>query len=447
MKSIMIAAMNSGAGKTVVSCSLMAALKKRGFLVQGFKSGPDYIDPMFHSRVLGVNSRNLDLFLQGTEGVRRSFASACGDVAVIEGAMGYYDGLGGGTEASAWELAGLLEVPAILTLRPKGSGITMAAQLHGLQTFRQDSRIAGILLNDCMPRTAERLAPLLERECGLPVLGFLPTMEEARLESRHLGLLTAAEVENFAGRMGTLAAALEENADLDALLALTSEKKTGRKTPAAAPVRCRIAVARDEAFCFHYADNLDALRNAGAELCFFSPLRDSALPEQADGLYLCGGYPELYAGRLAQNDRMRAAIGAAILAGLPTVAECGGFLYLQQNLEDMEGERWPMCAALPGEGFRTDRLRRFGYLTMKAGEDSLLFRTGEEVPAHEFHYWDSSENGSAFSARKADGRSWRCGFAGEKLYAAFPHLHFNGTLPMAERFVEACVSGRRRNRC
>ncbi len=444
MKSLMIAAMHSGAGKTVVSCSLMAALKKRGFRVQAFKSGPDYIDPMFHRRVLGLESRNLDLFLQGREGVRRSFAGACGEIAVIEGAMGYYDGLGGGTKASAWELADLLEVPVILVLRPKGSGITLAAQLHGLQSFRPNSRIAGVLLNDCPPHLAEMLVPVLETECGVPVLGFLPPMEEARLESRRLGLLTPAEVEHFSRRMAVLADALEKNADLDALLALSAEKESHPDPSGKTPPRCRIAVARDEAFCFQYADNLNALRRAGAELSFFSPIRDSALPEATDGLYLCGGYPELYAGQLAQNRSMCDAVRTAVVSGLPTVAECGGFLYLQQRLEDEEGVFQPMCAALPGEGFRTNRLQRFGYLTLEAGKDSLLFRSGEQIPAHEFHYWDSSENGTAFTARKADGRSWRCGFAGASLYAAFPHLNFNGVLPLAERFAEACVNREKR---
>ena len=197
MKALMIGAMQSGAGKTVMSCALMAALKRRGLHVLAFKSGPDYIDPMFHSRVLGVESRNLDLFLQGEAGVRRSFASCQGDVALAEGAMGYYDGLNGGTEASAWELAGTLDLPTVLVLRPKGSGITLAAQVCGMRTFRPESRIAGLLLCDCSGRRAESLKMILERECGLPVLGYLPPMEEARLESRHLGLLTADEIEDF----------------------------------------------------------------------------------------------------------------------------------------------------------------------------------------------------------------------------------------------------------
>ena len=223
MKALMIGAMQSGAGKTVMSCALMAALKRRGLRVLAFKSGPDYIDPMFHSRVLGVESRNLDLFLQGEAGVRRSFASCQGDVALAEGAMGYYDGLNGGTEASAWELAGTLDLPTVLVLRPKGSGITLAAQVCGMRTFRPESRIAGLLLCDCSGRRAESLKMILERECGLPVLGYLPPMEEARLESRHLGLLTADEIEDFQTRFDRIAEQTENSVDLDRLLALAAE--------------------------------------------------------------------------------------------------------------------------------------------------------------------------------------------------------------------------------
>ena len=448
MKALMIGAMQSGAGKTVMSCALMAALKRRGLRVLAFKSGPDYIDPMFHSRVLGVESRNLDLFLQGEAGVRRSFASCQGDVALAEGAMGYYDGLNGGTEASAWELAGTLDLPTVLVLRPKGSGITLAAQVCGMRTFRPESRIAGLLLCDCSGRRAESLKMILERECGLPVLGYLPPMEEARLESRHLGLLTADEIEDFQARFDRIAEQTENSVDLDRLLALAVEtdpvfgngqsgsEKFRQKACNTRPC-CRIAVARDEAFCFHYADNLEALRQAGAELVFFSPLHNSHVPE-AEGLWLCGGYPELYARQLSENETVRIEVRERVLRGCPTVAECGGFLYLQESLEDPEGTAWPMCGALPGCGYKTGRLQRLGYLKLKAEADSLLFRAGEQIPVHEFHYWDSSENGTDLLAEKADGRSWRCGRVSDTLYAGFPHLHFGGELPLAERFVKAC---------
>ena len=440
MKTLMIAAMQSGAGKTVTACALLAALKKRGLRLQAFKCGPDYIDPMFHERVLGVPSRNLDLFLQGENGVKRTLNRTDADFALIEGAMGYYDGLNNTDEASAWALARLTKTPVVLVVSPKGSGLTLAAQVRGLMDFRPDSGIAALLLASCPEARAASLSPVLEREAGLPVLGFLPPMDEARFESRHLGLMTAAEIGDLEVRLEKLGDAAARYIDLDRLLSLAGRWDAAQNASPAegktAP-RVRIAVARDEAFCFTYADNLDTLREAGAELVFFSPLRDAALPE-AGGLYLPGGYPELHARALSENTAMRQSIQAAITRGMPTVAECGGFLYLQELLEDAAGNAYPMCGVLPGRGYKTPRLQRFGYLTLHAAEDSLLFRTGEEIPAHEFHYWESTENGAALIAEKADGRAWRCGYASPALYAAFPHLHFDGETPLAERFVKAC---------
>ena len=198
----------------------------------------------------------------------------------------------------------------------------------------------------------------------------------------------------------------------------------------------RIAVARDEAFCFAYAETLDALRDAGAELVFFSPLRDAALPENIGGLYLPGGYPELYARQLSENCALRAAIRDAVQEGLPTAAECGGFLYLGQALEGVDGKLYPMASVLPGSGHNAGRLVRFGYAVMTAKADSMLFRTGEALPIHEFHHWDSSENGADFSVRKTEKRQWECGFANAHLYAGFPHLYWAGTA-LPRRFVQA----------
>ena len=440
MKAFLIAATRSGAGKTVMSCALMAALKNRGLRVKAFKCGPDYIDPMFHSAVLQMPCRNLDLFLMGERGVRESFAAAEADVAVVEGAMGYYDGLGATARYSAWDLAERLSLPCFLVLRPEGAGLSLAAQVRDMQRFRENNRIAGLLLNDCGAQNAGALKPLLERECGLPVLGFLPPMEQARIASRHLGLLTAGEIDDLSGRFAQLAKQAEANIDLDRLLRLAAEKQTAGKRAPAQNALCRIAAARDEAFCFCYEDSLDALRRAGAEICFFSPIRDRTLPEGCRGLYLPGGYPELYAGALAENAAMRETIRAAAEAGMPIAAECGGFLYLQNELEGADGHCYPMCGALPGRGFRTERLVRFGYLELTAEEDSLLFRAGEKAPAHEFHHWDSTACGSGLRAEKANGKSWRCGAVSGSLYAAFPHLHFGGELPLAERFVRACVT-------
>ena len=443
---IMVAAPASGSGKTTAACALLAALRRRGLAPCAFKCGPDYIDPMFHRAALGVDSCNLDLFLTRPARLRQLYAQrlAGHGAAVVEAAMGYYDGAALTDAASAWQVADTLGLPVLLVVRPGGASLTLAAQIRGLTAFRPDSHLAAILLNECSPGYAARLAPLLERETGLPVIGCLPRLEEARLPSRHLGLYTAAEIDNLSGRLNALADALEANADLDRLLELCR-----REAPAAAaeplpPPKARIAVARDAAFSFCYPESLDALRAAGAECVFFSPLKDAALPA-ADGLYLPGGYPELYAGALSQNRPMRRAVAAAVQSGMPTVAECGGFLYLGQALSDEEGKRWPMAGVLPGEGFAARGLVRFGYASLTAEEDSLLFRSGEAVPVHEFHHWDSTDPGTALAAQKPDGRAWRCGFVSARLYAAFPHLYWAGRPELAARFADAAAAYRKEN--
>ena len=443
---IMVAAPASGSGKTTAACALLTALRRRGLAPCAFKCGPDYIDPMFHRAALGVDSCNLDLFLTRPARLRQLYARhlAGHGAAVVEAAMGYYDGAALTDAASAWQVADTLGLPVLLVVRPGGASLTLAAQIRGLRAFRPDSHLAAILLNECSPGYAARLAPLLERETGLPVIGCLPRLEEARLPSRHLGLYTAAEIDNLSGRLNALADALEANASLDRLLDLCRRPAPEAAAEALPPVRAKIAVARDAAFCFCYPESLDALRAAGAECVFFSPLKDNALPA-ADGLYLPGGYPELYAGALSQNRPMRRAVAAAVQSGMPTVAECGGFLYLGQALADGEGKRWPMVGVLPGEGFAARGLVRFGYASLTAEEDSLLFRKGEAVPAHEFHHWDSTCPGAALAAQKPDGRAWRCGFVSARLYAAFPHLYWAGRPELAARFADAAAAYRKEN--
>ena len=442
---IMAAAPASGSGKTTAACALLRALQRRGLTPCAFKCGPDYIDPMFHRAVVGTESCNLDLYLAPPARVRALYAAhlAGHGAAVVEAAMGYYDGAALTDAASAWQVAETLGLPVLLVVRPGGASLTLAAQIRGLAAFRAgscaDSHIAAVLLNDCSPAYAGRLVPLLERETGLPVIGCLPRVEGTRLPSRHLGLYTADEVADLAQRVDALADALEANADLGRLLALCRRPAPAPPAPAAPPpVKACIAVARDRAFCFCYPESLDALRAAGAECVFFSPLADGGLPD-AGGLYLPGGYPELFAEALSRNAPMRRAVAAAVAAGMPTVAECGGLLYLGQTLADEGGRPWPMAGALPGAGAKAGRLVRFGYTELEAEGDSLLFRKGERVPAHEFHHWDSTAPGAAFAARKPDGRAWRCGYAGRSLYAGFPHLYFAGRPALAERFAAAAA--------
>lgn len=447
MIQFLLAAPRSGSGKTTMTCALLMALKRRGCAPCAFKSGPDYIDPMFHRAVLGVESRNLDLFFSAPDTVRTLYArgAAGHGAAVCEGAMGFYDGLGGVSDrASAWHLADTLGLPVLLVVEPKGQSLTLAAELKGLNSFRTPSHIAGILLNNCTARMHALLAPMLEKETGLPVLGFLPKLPEAVIGSRHLGLYTAAEVENLQQKLALLADAAEEHIDWPRLLALCKkEPPTLPVQPETPPARVRIAVAQDEAFCFTYAETLEAFRDAGAEVVFFSPLRDTALPENIGGLYLPGGYPELHARELSENTSLLREIKQKIESGLPTAAECGGFLYLGQSLTDAEGQSWPMAGVLPGEAKDAGRLVRFGYAALSADSDSMLFRAGESFPIHEFHHWDSTANGAALAAKKpVGGAAWRCGFVNEHFYAGFPHLYWAGT-PLPQRFAAAAENYRR----
>ena len=447
MIQFLLAAPRSGSGKTTMTCALLMALKRRGCAPCAFKSGPDYIDPMFHRAVLGVESRNLDLFFSAPDTVRTLYAKGAAGhgAAVCEGAMGFYDGLGGVSDrASAWHLADTLDLPVLLVVEPKGQSLTLAAELKGLNSFRTPSHIAGILLNNCTARMHALLAPMLEKETGLPVLGFLPKLPEAVIGSRHLGLYTAAEVENLQQKLALLADAAEERIDWPRLLALCEKEPPALPVqPETPPARVRIAVAQDEAFCFTYAETLEAFRDAGAEVVFFSPLRDTALPENIGGLYLPGGYPELHARELSENTSLLREIRRKIESGLPTAAECGGFLYLGQSLTDAEGQSWPMAGVLPGEAKDAGRLVRFGYAALSADSDSMLFRAGESFPIHEFHHWDSTANGVALAAKKpVGGAAWRCGFVNEHFYAGFPHLYWAGT-PLPQRFAAAAENYRR----
>ena len=460
MNKLLFAAPASGSGKTTVTCAVLTALKRRGSKVHAFKCGPDYIDPMFHRAALGIPCHNLDLYLTEEERLKTLFDrySAGADTVVAEGVMGFYDGVGGVTpEASAWHVADVLDLPVVLVVRPKGASLSLSALVNGLRTVpesagpgKTDSCIRALILSDCSEMLYRSLKPMLEQETGLPVLGFLPHLEDAQFESRHLGLVTAEEDPDLARKLDLLADAAEENIDLDALLALSD-------APAGATDRLpafdigfpapdvRIAVASDEAFQFCYDETLDAFREAGMEPVFFSPLSDDRLPEDIGALYLPGGYPELHAEALSANRRMRDAVREAVQNGLPTVAECGGFLYLGQSLTTLEGTEWPMAGALPGTAEKTGKPVRFGYAELTANEHTLVAAAGTPVRIHNFHYYESSERGGTYLARKpVSGRSYETGYGTETLYAGFPHLYFAGAPDVCARIAEAARAFRKR---
>lgn len=435
---VVIGGTGSGCGKTTVTCAILQAFANRGFDTAAFKCGPDYIDPMFHSRIIGTRSHNLDAFLCGRETVPALLAHNAGrDISVIEGVMGYYDGMAGtSSENSTADMANLTQTPTILVVSARGMSLTLAALLKGFCEFAPNT-IQGVILNGISPAMTDYYAEIVERNTGISVYGTLPQDDVCAVRSRHLGLVTAGEIADLKQKMQRLAQHAEDGLDLDRLLALA---RTAPELEAALPElpRCgkglRIAMARDEAFCFDYADSLEVLERMGAQLMPFSPLHDTHLPQNIDGMLLCGGYPELYVEKLGRNTTLLKELRAAIVRGLPTVAECGGFLLLHDSLDGV-----PMTGICGGNAQMGNRLRQFGYVTLTAKCNTLLCAAGDTLPAHEFHYAQSTQQGSCFLANKPlQSRSWDCIYATETLHAGYPHIHFAGNLRAAQRFLSAC---------
>ncbi|MCR5808869.1 MAG: cobyrinate a,c-diamide synthase [Clostridiales bacterium] len=441
---LLIAGTGSGCGKTTLTCAVLSALKNRGIEVGAAKCGPDYIDPMFHRSVIGAPSLNLDPFFFDEKTLRFLLAKNGGERAltVIEGVMGYYDGLGLTTmKASAYDVARITRTPAVLTVNAKGASLSILAQIKGFSEFVPESFIKGVILNNCAEKVYSALAPEIETRLGIKPLGFMPRMPECVIGSRHLGLVTADEIADIKTKMRLLAEQAEKSLDLDGIIGLSRTAPELSFEPIASEKRepVRIAVARDRAFCFYYEESLDLLRGMGAELIPFSPIADARLPENVQGLYLGGGYPELYAKRLSANASMRESIGRALENGLPCVAECGGFMYLTEAI----GEH-PMVGFIKGRSFDNGRLTRFGYVTLTAEKDNMLCKKGEAIPAHEFHHWDAEDPGEGFTARKPDGRSWPCVHASETLYAGYPHVHFYANPDFARGFYDAMLKEKHR---
>lgn len=436
---IVLAGTNSGCGKTTIVCSILQALVNRGGNVGAFKCGPDYIDPMFHSRIIGAKSGNLDSFFFSENTLRYLLMknAADRDVSIIEGVMGFYDGMGlTATKASTYEVSQITDSPVVLVVGANGASLSVLAVIQGFLSLYPDNNIRGVILNQCTAMAYPALAKTIEERFGIKTLGFLPRLTDCTLESRHLGLVTAAEVENLKEKMQALARQAEKTIDLDGLMELAKSAPMLNGEPVALPKLepVRIAVARDNAFCFYYADSLEALTEMGAELVPFSPLSDSKLPEDIQGLYLGGGYPELYVDALSQNTSMLASIREALRRGLPCIAECGGFMYLTKAIGDS-----PMVGYLPGSSFNTGKLTRFGYVNLTAQKDNLLCKAGQSTPAHEFHHWDCTQPGDDFTATKINGRSWDCVVTTPKLYAGYPHFHFYANPEFALNFYHACL--------
>ena len=447
VKRVMIAALKSGSGKTLATCALLQALKERELRPLSFKCGPDYIDPLFHEEALGIPSKNLDTFFTDEEQTKRLFLdhAAKGDFAVLEGVMGLYDGLGGiREEGSSYHLAKVTKTPIVLVADMKGMGRSVIPMIAGFLDYDKEHLVQGVLLNRVSRGYYEMVKPWIEEELKIRVVGFLPEKEELYMKSRHLGLVMPDGGEDIRRKLRIAAEEWEKTVSMEDILGIAAgaEPLTIRKTErngerrlARGKNRPVIAVARDEAFCFYYADNIRMLEECGAEIRYFSPLRDQRLPGKCHGLLIGGGYPELYAEELSRNIEMRRAVREASKSGMPVVAECGGFLYLHSAMMGRDGGSYEMAGVLPAVCYDTGRSVRFGYIEIRE-KKSCFLPEGEKIKGHEFHYYDSSDNGSgAIATKPATGREYSCMIEDETHWMGFPHLYYPSNPAFAESFV------------
>jgi cobyrinic acid a,c-diamide synthase len=443
---IVVAGVASGVGKTTVAVALAAALRRRGLRVVAFKCGPDYLDPTYHARATGGPSHNLDGWMMGREAVLATFARAAAgaDLAIIEGVMGLYDGASPvGEEGSTAEIAKWLDAPVLAVIDAGGMARTIAAVVHGLATFDPAIRIGGVIANRV--GSSGHLDLLRRAVSTPPIVGGLTKDDALAFPERHLGLRTASEDAIPDALIAAWAERAAASIDLDAVLAIA-------RTAPALPIidepaitsgqRCRIGIARDDAFHFYYDDNLRRLEALGAELVPFSPIRDVRLPD-VGGLYLGGGYPEVHAAVLAGNSAMRAAI-AAFARRRPIYAECGGLMYLADAIVTRDGERHPMVGIVPGIAIMHDRLQALGYVEVETQVPTLLGGAGVRFRGHQFRYSTldvAAEVPRAYKLRKRrDGATALEGYAIGNLVASYVHAHWASNPTVPASFVAACAT-------
>lgn len=440
---LMISASGSGAGKTTITCAILKLLVEKKYATIAFKCGPDYIDPMFHSTVSGAPCHNLDTFLMTEDQCRTLFAerSQGMDIAVVEGVMGYYDGISDSADGSTYHMAKTLKAPVLLVVNCKGMALSISALIKGFSEFMPESRIQGILLNGIKSEMYQFYKTIIETNTGIKVYGYLPNLEKYHLDSRHLGLVTPYEIKDFHRKAEMLAQTILETVDIEGLveLARTAEPLEYHPSEFHKVADVKIAIAQDRAFNFYYEDSLSVLERMGAELIPFSPLEDKPLPDGISGVYIGGGYPELFGETLAGNEIMLDSLRKVIDDGMPVFAECGGFMLLCRGVANNQGFYSSLTGIVKSDCEMTNRLQRFGYITMTAQRDNILCKKGHVCNGHEFHYSDSTDNGNGFIAVKPySKRTWECIHLTDNLFAGFPHFHFRGNPDMAESFIRHC---------
>lgn len=454
LKKLLIAGTGSGVGKTTITMGLIAALRRRGLKIQPFKAGPDYIDPTYHTLAAGRPCRNIDTWMVPPDRAITLFHQAAqnAELALIEGVMGLFDGFSyESEEGSSAQIAKLVDAPVLLVLDVGKMARSVGALVQGYTRFDPELTVAGFILNRCGSENHYRgLKQAIAQVTATPVLGWLPKAADLHIPERHLGLVPTDERGELTAFIEESADLIERSFDLDGIIAAcTSEAKRAAVPPvrqAAQPAQGDdspiIAVARDAAFSFYYEDNLDLLRAAGAEICFFSPLHDAALPPGSNGLYLGGGFPEMHAARLAANGSLLESIRQMHAAGRPIYAECGGFMVLTQAITDLDGQQHRMAGLVPGHCRMEPRLRSLGYREVESPTGNFLLPAGQTTRGHEFH-WSSWQSDATYPAwhirpRHATGASRPDGYADANLLASYVHLHFAHKPELAQNFVNAC---------
>lgn len=432
---ILISATNSGSGKTLFTMGLLRLLQNKGLNVSSFKCGPDYIDTTFHKKALNLPCRNIDLFLSDTNTVK-NILSESNDIAVIEGVMGFYDGIAYSSDASSYEISSQTDTPVMLILDAKGKAATLKALIYGMIKYKENN-IKAVILNRVHKQSYEALKKVIEDELNIKVAGFLPEMKDINLKSRHLGLITAEEIKNIEEVINKTADIINENVDVELLLDIASQ---------AAPLiyeemeieyisKCKIGIARDEAFCFYYEDNIKVLEKMGAEIIYFSPLCDKEIPKNVQGLIFYGGYPEIYAEKLSKNISFINSLQKAYKNNIPIMAECGGYMYISKSIDNI-----PCASLIDISSVMTNRLQNFGYINVTAEKDSMILKKGETIKAHEFHYSKmDNESNHCLMEKPGSIKSWQGATLEDNLYAGYPHLYYLGNINTAKRFIEKAV--------
>lgn len=448
-KRLVIAGTSSGVGKTTLTIGIMAALQKR-FTVQGFKCGPDYIDPTYHTAVTKRISRNIDSWMFNKnvliDIVERNSRDA--DISIIEGVMGFFDGKSPlDNTGSAAEIADITESPVLLIVNCASMARSAAAVVKGFQALHEPSRIVAVIANQVGSEGHFQIVKqAIEKECNIAVIGYMRKNPELQLPSRHLGLVPAIERGDLDSYFEILVAEIEQCIDLDRLVELSETNPLPKVTPSifeqTSEPKVKIAVAKDEAFNFYYEENLEILKAKGAEIVYFSPLANEPIPEDACGLYIGGGFPEEFAEILSHNNQTKNSIKAMIEKGIPTVAECGGFMYLTNAIETTDRKSYSMIGAIDGEVKMQSKLMALGYREIFGTSENFLIGEGEEAKGHEFHYSSYIPNEDSPTAYKVKSRFGvkNSGYLKERLVAGFVHFHFASNPKLAENWIDACLN-------